>query len=137
MKRVAVLVALAFTLAAIGCTSYSSLPSYSADEINKIMAEWMDDTVPNLIEVWGPPDQVYGDGNGGQVLLYVRDRTNKVPASSSTSTYANGGVNGGQFYGNGQSYTTYKPERVEGYVGYRMFWVGTNGLIYNWKWKGL
>ena len=126
MKKAVTLITLSLALCAGGCAS-----------INKVMASWMGSHVSALVASWGPPQQVYSDGQGGRVLVYLLDRTYTLPASSTTTTIASGGVVGTQFYGNTQSYTTYTPEYTDGYTAYRMFWAGPDGIIYRWQWKGL
>ena len=120
MKRVMVL-ALAFLL--IGCT----------EQINKSLASWVGHNVNELIASWGPPNQVFSDGQGGQIFVYTQTRAWIQPGSA-TTTYS------GTTYGNysyGSATTVYNPAYVQGYTAYRMFWIGSDGTIYNWAWRGL
>jgi hypothetical protein len=135
MKNSAALITFALALIAGGCAS-SKATKELTESTDKSMASWIGDPVSVLIEVLGPPQQVYEDGRGGRVLVYLEDRTHKVPASSTTSTSANGGVAGNQLYSKAQSYALYTPERMDGYKTFRLFWAGPNGVIYNWAWKG-
>jgi|GEM_PF-3522363 len=57
------LAVLLFLLALTGC--------FIAEEINKTMRSWEQAYVSDLIRSWGPPQEVYADGNGGQVFVYT------------------------------------------------------------------
>lgn len=127
MKKSAALTALIISLALPGC---------GIAVINKTMASWMNYPESALVASWGPAQQVYSDGQGGHVLVYLLDRPYTVPASSTTTTFTNGGVVGNQFYGYAQGYTTYTPEHTAGHTACRIFWTDANGIVYRWQWKG-
>jgi hypothetical protein len=135
MRKATALITLGLALCAGGCASSKSTRELT-ESTDKSMASWIGDPVSVLIKVFGLPQQVYDDGRGGRVLVYLLNRTHDVPASSKTSTYAKDGVAGNQLYSKAQSYTLYTPERMDGYKAFRLFWAGPNGVIYNWAWKG-
>ena len=108
---------------------------------SKTLASWMGHNSNELLASWGPPDQVFGDGKGGQVFIYTRTRQWTQPGSATTtysgSTY--GTLAGNTYSSNtyGQATTTYSPAYVSSYTAYRMFWIDSTGSIYSWAWRGL
>ncbi|MBM4348672.1 MAG: hypothetical protein FJ106_02115 [Deltaproteobacteria bacterium] len=105
--------------------------------INKTMQTWMGHHQSDLIASWGPPQQVIGDGQGGNIFIYSTTRTFTSPGHSTTTV--TGSVYGTRnyAYGSATGYTTYTPPQTSSYNAYRMFWVDKNGYIYRWAWKGL
>lgn len=108
--------------------------------MSQVMASWEGSTVDQLIESWGPPSQVFGDGKGGHVIVYLESSTYTEPAHSSTRTSAQPS----SWDGHGRptswdvkSETTYTPEQVYTNTSYRLFFVDSDGVITGWKWKGL
>lgn len=91
----------------------------------------------DLIASWGPPTRVMDDGYGGKVYIYVKYRGFLYPATSTTSTYVDGGIYGNQVSGAVTSQTVYSPEVMVGFDAYRMFWVDQYGRIYRWQWRGI
>jgi hypothetical protein len=117
------LLILAFVLSFVGCTGPT----------NHAMDSWMGHNFNELIASWGPPDNTFSDGRGGQIFIYTRTRSWIQPGSA-TTTYS------GSTYGNytyGQATTVYSPSYVQGYTAYRMFWMDSSGTIYSWAWRGL
>jgi hypothetical protein len=135
MKKSAALITFALALIASGCASSKSTQERT-ESTDKSMGSWIGDPVSVLIKVFGSPQQVYDDGRGGRVLVYLRDLTDKVTASSTTSISANGGIAENQLYSKARSYARYTPELMDAYKTFRLFWAGPNGVIYNWAWKG-
>lgn len=113
--------------------------------INKTMNSWMNHHYSELIGLWGPPTQVYDDGNGGRILVYIYTSTYTTPATSTTTTnsnaYGNATIYDNMIWGNvnstTQSSTTYNPAQTYEYTAYRMFWINKSGYVYSWRWKGL
>jgi hypothetical protein len=104
-----------------------------ASRVNKTMKSWEGAQMNQLLEKWGPPQQVFDDGSGGRVFVYVFDREFTTPGHAWTH---------GQIveYGNQlwlRAYTTYTPPQTNGYTAYRMFWINRQGKIYRWQWRGL
>ena len=124
MRRALLAVGMMLTLS--GCAS-----------INSTMTSWMDHHYSELIASWGPPQQIFDDGQGGRFFVYLLDRTYTVPATSSTTTNFNAMGNYNAVWGTAQSYTTYTPEHVAGYTAFRMFHANASGILYEWRWKGL
>lgn len=107
-----------------------------AGRLNKAMNSWMGSNVGDLIASWGPPQQVFDDGQGGQVLLWnVQRNLGSTPATAQTTTTLQ--MNRYGTRGTARSSTVYTPSQTYGYTAYRMFWADKNGRIYRWSWKGL
>jgi len=87
------------------------------DRRTEIMASWIGKHQSELIAEWGPPNKIMPDGKGGTVLDY--------------SYYKDLGEN---IYINRRGYGYTSPR---GYTAKRYFYVDSNGIIYNFKWKGL
>lgn len=98
------------------------------ENISKTMQSWVGHNVNELIAAWGPPTEILSDDRGGSVFIYARTRRWVQPATT-TITYSGN-------HGYGQVTTVYTPERVESYTTYRMFWIDSEGTIYNWAWRG-
>ena len=98
----------------IGCAS-----------INKEMASWVGHNESDLIAHYGPPQQTMSDGQGGKVFIYSSERSFTMPGYADT-----------QFTRSG-AYTVYSPSMTSSYNAYRMFWIGADGSVYRWAWKGL
>ena len=111
---------------------------FIAASITKTMKSWEGAYVADLVASWGPPQQVFSDGQGGQVLVYANTRiTGYKPATATTQTTGNAYVQGNRIYGQATSTTVYDPAQLYGYTSYRVFFVNGDGHIYRWAWKGL
>jgi|NGEPerStandDraft_6_1074524.scaffolds.fasta_scaffold62433_2 hypothetical protein len=74
------------------------------------MQQWNGRTSQQLILQWGPPMRSTTDGAGGEVLVYEYWRPRQfVP------------------------YVGW----IGGYSASRMFYVNSDGVIYNWRWQGI
>lgn len=113
--------------------------------IDKTMQSWVGHSANDLIASWGPPQQVFSDGQGGQVLVYTQVRQWTSPGRATTNTYGTantyGNIYGNSYsantYGSATSTTTYTPAQTHGYAASRTFWVNSGGGIYRYAWKGL
>jgi hypothetical protein len=105
--------------------------------INEVMNSWMNHHYSDLIESWGPPSQVFDDGQGGRILIYSENRSWTVSGSAHTRTTANATIYDNSIWGSANSITTYDPPKTYSYNAYRMFWINNKGYIYRWSWKGL
>jgi hypothetical protein len=123
MRRSAFVVLTVFLVLTTGCV----------EAINKKMASWEGHGLSELLASWGPPQELFDDGNGGRILVYTFTRSYTVPGSAVTQT--TGHVDGSFLWAT--SVTTYNPARNYGWQAYRMFWVNRNGNIYRWAWRGL
>jgi hypothetical protein len=111
---------------------------FLAEEVTNVMKSWDGAYVGDLIRSWGPPQQAFADGYGGQVFVYTDTRiTGYRPATSTTTASANANIRGNYIYGQGTSQTVYNPALLYGYTAYRMFYVNKEGRIYSWSWRGL
>lgn len=102
-------------------------------QVSKNMASWQGHNFNELIASWGPPQEVFSDGQGGYIFVYTQTREFIQPGHAYTTVNATSIGNYVSAYG----YTTYTPASVSGYTAYRMFWIDSTGSIYSWAWKGL
>ena len=103
-----------------------------------MMESWSGHHYSELMASWGPPQQVFDDGNGGRVLVWTANRSFQVaPATNTTMTTGQALLYGNQIFGSSQSYTTYQPAQAVTWTAYRMFWVNSSGHVYTWAWRGL
>lgn len=93
-----------------------------ASRVNEVMQSWVGKHQSDLIQAWGPPQQTAGDGKGGTILIY--------------SSYVNLGQSPGQVTSYSPGYATYTAPQQQGYQRTRMFYVNSDGYIYNWRWQG-
>jgi hypothetical protein len=100
-----------------------------AGRINTMMQSWEGHSFPELISRWGPPQQVFSDGQGGQVLVYTQVRSYTVPGSSTTTTNLNGQVNGNNINGTATSQTVYSPAMTYQWQIYRMFFIDATSVV--------
>ncbi len=119
-------------------TLFLSEAYYSTDRKVK---SWLGHNVNDLIMSWGPPTQVYDDGEGGKFIVYTERQVYVSPGYSTTNTTgsAYGYVSGNNIYidGHSQSHTTYYPPQVNQWTVYRMFRANRYGRIISYKWEGL
>ena len=116
----------------------ASVSGCAARRINTTMASWVGHHYSDLFAKWGPPQQVFDDGSGGRILVYAIERRYAgLPATSTTTTDFNAQVWDDYLWGSATSYTVYEPGTEIRYTAYRMFWIGRNGRIYRWAWRGL
>ena len=89
--------------------------------MNEAMQTWRGRTADDLVAVWGPPDRVTSGESGGRIFIYDYSFTQVSRGSSY--------VIGSTIIHNPSS--AYKVRRN------RMFWIGPNGIIYHWSYRGL
>ena len=113
-SRWALAAAVWLVLALAGCEGFRT----RGDEINDTMKSWVGCHESALIRSWGPPNRTTRDGKGGSVLVYeyVREGYGYEPDAYSYR----------DAYGN---------DRYR-YTATRSFYVGRDGIIYAWRWKG-
>jgi hypothetical protein len=113
--------------------------------IHENMKSWMGHNFNDLIANWGPPQSTMPDGQGGQILIYSKNKEGTTPGQARTNTYGpantHGNLYGNTYNGNSivntTSTTTYTPAQTHGYDATRTFWANKQGTIYRWSWKGL
>lgn len=98
-----------------------SILVFGCASVSKTMDSWVGSHQSQLIQSWGPPNQVVSDGAGGSVLIY--------------SSYVNLGQTPGTINQWGYT-TTYTAPQNRGYERTRMFYVDSKGIIYSWRWQG-
>jgi hypothetical protein len=128
VKRLRILLCTLILAGATGCFG---------NRINNVMSSWTGSHFSSLIMAWGPPSEVYDDGAGGRILIYTSQRQWATPGSATTTTNASAQSQGNYIWGSARSYTTYVPPQTRGYTAYRMFQANSQGIIYNWSWRGL
>ena len=126
MKIVRVLIVLTVFVSVTGCVT-----------INKNMASWVGHHYSELVMSWGPPQQVYDDGQGGRILVYTANRQFTSPGQSVTTTTGQATIYDNMIWGQARSITTYQPPQTSGYTAYRNFRIDNRGYIYSWSWRGL
>ena len=114
MRKTIVLIALALLLS-------------SCAIVDSAMQRYMGRHVTSLYASYGQPNEVYDDGNGGMVLVYVYVR----------GYYYRPPMISGKIYPGGTALVTYTPEAVASYDARRVYWVNKDGIVYRWEWKGL
>ena len=106
--------------------------------INTAMNSWVGLHESALIQSWGPPAQIAGDGQGGKIFIYESSRQWQTPDTRQQNTTMNGRVDSsGNISGTATTTTTGQAPTVQGYTTSRMFFINANGYIYSWRWKGL
>lgn len=90
-----------------------------------------------LIAAWGPPQQVISDAQGGQIFIYVVTAQWTTPGRSTTYSQATAVGYWNTAVASGHSQTTYTPPKTHTFQTRKMFYVNSNGYIYNWAWKHL
>jgi hypothetical protein len=108
-----------------------------AERINQVMSSWDGHHFSDLIEKWGPPSQIFDDGNEGRIFNYDLDRSYVTPGTSNTYTSESANIYGNSIFGSSNSYTTFTPSQIYSYKSYRIFWINRDGYVYRWAWKGL
>ncbi|MBI4811015.1 MAG: hypothetical protein HY800_06170 [Ignavibacteriales bacterium] len=107
-----------------------------AGHINEVINSWIYSHYSDLIASWGPPNQVFDDGQGGRILIYTTARSWTVPGTSTMRATGQTTIYDNMILGSTQSTTTYTPPQTYGYTAYRMFWIDSKGYIYRWAWRG-
>lgn len=110
-----------------------SLFTGCASKINETLNSWIGRSSRELITAWGPPSEVFSDGQGGEVFVYYENRSWIQPGTS--TTYANANAYGNTAYGTAM--TVYTPTVVRSYTAYRAFFINNEGTIYSYSWRGL
>ena len=104
-----------------------------ATQVNNTMKSWEGSHYSDLIASWGPPSQVFEDGQDGKIFCYQTTGSYSTPGTANTSGNAYSYGNTATYYGT----TTYNPPQTYSYQRSRMFWVNSAGYIYKWSWRGL
>jgi len=88
-------------------------------EFNETLNSWIGVQHGDLIETTGPPSYTSEDGRGGKVLVY----------DYSTERLTTGKA---EYWRNTITYTPPKTIKTKCVI---MFWVDSNGYIYQWFWE--
>ena len=124
----------AITLAIVMLLSQSGC---AANRISNAMNSWVGVHYSKLVMAWGPPQQVFDDGQGGRMLLYTQTRQWTTPGQAVTNTTGQATIYDNMIWGQAQSVTEYRPPQTYGYTAWRMFQINSSGTIYDWSWRGL
>jgi hypothetical protein len=103
----------------------------------EVAQSWMGHHYGQLIGSWGPPQQVYEDGQGGRILIWTQARFVDHTRYEHTQTYGQATVYDDYIWGSATSRTTYTPPQTYGYTAHRTFYVNNSGCVYHWAWRGL
>ena len=87
----------------------SCLADSNSDPINNQMQAWVGHSRDELITSWGAPQQTMNDGRGGIIYVYIQN----LPSPPD-----------------------FIPAGFPVPQSQRIFWINSNGIIYNWSWKG-
>ena len=97
--------------------------------VSEAMQSWVGHHYSEVIGKWGPPTRVLDDVSGGKIMIWESTRSHTTPGYATTEPYG--------FLSRPSYETTYTPPRTTAYTTSRTFWVNSEGIIYNWAWKGL
>ncbi|MYB63494.1 hypothetical protein F4X73_02280 [Candidatus Poribacteria bacterium] len=116
IKRVLILFA-AFSL--LGCAYKST---------NEIMNSWMGSHISQVIQSWGPPNQITEDGAGGKIYIWQPEPIPLPPEPSIRP-----GTNTREV-AQDRYYASLKRLKIMAHNNrYKMFYVRPNGIIYHWR----
>lgn len=91
----------------------------------------------DVVGEWGPPTRVLDDGAGGQMIIWEETVSYTTPGHATTKRSDTIISGGGRVLSEPSYDTTYIPPETTTYTKSRTFWVNSEGIIYNWAWKGL
>ena len=100
------------------CLVFTSCATLFTDPIDDMMNSWIGASKNELLLSWGPPNQTFSDGKGGEVWTYAQDR--QTMGNAWTDSY-------GRTYWNA-------PKQ---YQSVRQFYINENDIIYAYRWQGL
>ena len=106
----------------LGLAIITTIIFTACEATSKAMASWIGHNKSELYQKMGPPERVTSDGSDGSILIY--------------ESYVNSGQQPGQVYNNGYGGVNYTTPQQNGYLRQRMFYVHSDGIIYNWRWQG-
>lgn len=86
------------------------------------MESWEGQHYSYLYQQWGPPTSTTSDGRGGMIASYYYNRNlGQIP---------------GRAVQNRDGSVSYTGPRDIRYTAERHFFVGDDGIIYAWRWRG-
>lgn len=107
----------------------------------RAVSSWVGHRESELLLAWGRPNESFGDGRGGRILVYTELRTFVSPGVSTTRGSGTGHAyaSGNQIYARTQwnSTTTYVPPTIHHQQVYRQFLVDSSGVVVGYSWRGL
>ena len=89
----------------------------------RVMDSWINAHKSQLIASWGPPNQVFPDGLGGEVYVYM--------STYQTPGYSNSHATYNSFTDSVNTTTTYHGGQTR--VERKMFYINRDGYIYKWN----
>ena len=113
MKKIIIVVITLFII-----FSLTSCATIYAKRIDDMMKSWIGDTKQHLLQKWGPPTDIFDNGEDGEIWTYSFYRQ--------TTGYATKTNRGNIFWRAPQQY-----EAV------RQFYIDKDGLIFAYRWQGL
>lgn len=110
------------------------LSSACAPKFGRLMRDWEQRPLSQLLITWGAPRAVYGDGRGGFVIAYVPDGTAQPPRDLRPAM--SGSQLAHQLLNEPGTWDVYTPRVSARWPVYRLFFVNAAGTIYQSLWKG-
>ena len=98
-----------------------------AGRFDRLMHSWDGRSLAELITTWGPPQQMFSDGDGGQVIVYA-------PSGGASGT--EGPAAGIQTYGSTTTQPVYHASMASRWPVHRIFFVNASNRIVRWTWRG-
>jgi len=96
---------------------FTSCVSIISKKIDEMMNSWLGANKDQLIMQWGPPSEIFDNGDDGEIWTY--SYTNQTSGYAYTNNY-------------GQTFWR-APQR---YKVVRQFYINKDGIIYAYRWQG-
>ncbi len=106
-------------------------------QMNQTMQSWVGHRYSEVVGQWGPPTRVLDDGARGKMMIWEETRSFTSPGYAQTRPYGVFSTSPNVLTPPPSYQTTYTPPQTSTYTASRTFWVNSEGIIYNWAWKGL
>ena len=119
------------TVVGLLVVSLGVLATGCANRIDRSMEVWMGAHYSDLIDSWGPPEQVFEDDSDGHVMVWMRDRQVVVPGR--LEEFIVNDSDDDPLSGSPGGFNKYRPTQIYEYQVWRAFWVDRSGQIYRWE----
>ena len=95
------------------------------EKIKQIMDSWLGHDISQVIQKWGPADEIANDESGGKIHIWKQQMVKHVPEFR-TENLSGGGI----LQNFPKRTTTYVPTN---YTFRKMYYVREDGIIYHWR----
>jgi hypothetical protein len=113
-----------FLLLAVTLGTAVAAPGCAARRFDRLMRSWQGHTLEDLFRTWGPPNFLYSDGAGGQIVVYVpAPGTSRNDAASARLRAAS-------------ALRVYEPQMTDAWPIYRIFFADGTARIVRTQWRG-